>query len=58
MTPQYFNPLRKNHLTLLKYLEQQLNNKKDDIEMYKFGENTQHIFKNGEYFMTINWKLV
>lgn len=45
MTPQYFNPLRKNHLTLLKYLEQQLNNKKDDIEMYKFGENTQHIWK-------------
>ena len=58
MITEYFNPSRKNHLTLLKYLENQLTDKGDDIEMYKFGKNTQHIFRNGKYFMTINWALV
>lgn len=58
MNPEYFNPLRKTHLVLLKYLETQLANRGDDIEMYKFGKNTQHIFRNGKYFMTIDWSKI
>lgn len=58
MKTDYFNPLRQTHLVLLKYLETQIADRGDNIEMYKYGKNTQHIFRNGKYFMTINWSLV
>lgn len=54
----YFNPARKHHVILLQDLEDKLVNKEDEIEMYEFGDRTQHIFKNGKYLMTINWGLV
>lgn len=54
----YFNPFRKNHVVLLQELENELVNDKDKIDMYKFGDRTQHVFKNGKYLMTINWALV
>lgn len=54
----YFNPFRKNHVELLQFLEGELVNDKDKIDMCKFGDNTQHIFKNNKYLMTINWALV
>lgn len=58
MIAKYFNPLRKTHLGLVEYLEKELANKGDDIKMCKYGENTQHIFKNGKYLITIDWSKV
>lgn len=55
---QYFNPFRKNHVELLQYLEGQVADKNYKVDMYKFGDNTQHIFINDKYFMTVNWSLV
>ena len=54
----YFNPFRKQHVELLKFLEKELVNDVDIIDMCKFGDRTQHIFKNGNYLMTVNWGLV
>ena len=54
----YFNPFRKNHVGLMQFLEDTIVNEKDKLEMYKFGDRTQHIFRNGKYYMTINWGLV
>lgn len=58
MKPEYFNPLRKSHLVLLKYLETQLSGKDNKVAMAPYGKNTQHLFVNGNYFMTINWNLI
>ena len=54
----YFNPFRPYHVALMQYLNQELVNDTDKIEMYKFGDRTQHIFRNGKYLMTVNWSKV
>lgn len=58
MHAPYFNPMRKSHVILIKFLEKELVNKKDKIEMCPYGPSTQHLFRNGKYLMTIDWKLV
>ena len=54
----YFNPFRKTHANLMKYLEQQLVNDTDKIRVVKYGTRTEHVFVNDNYLMTINWALV
>lgn len=54
----YFNPFRREHVTLMAFLEKTLVNNKDKIDLCKFGERTQHVFVNNNYLMTINWGLV
>lgn len=54
----YFNPFRKSHIGLMQFLEKELVNDKDVIDVVKYGERTEHIFRNGKYLMTLNWGLV
>jgi len=58
MNIKNFNPSRESHLVLLKYLEKHFDRNKDTINIDNSFNNYQHIFKNGKYFITINWELV
>lgn len=54
----YFNPFRKEHVNLLTYLEKSLTDKELKIDMVKYGDRTQHIFVDNQYYLTVNWSLV
>lgn len=54
----YFNINRESHVMLLAFLEKEFVKKGDKIEMYKFGDSTQHLFINKKYVMTLNWSLI
>lgn len=54
----YFDPFNVRHTILLKSLERELMDSKNDIVMCRYGERTQHIFKGGKYVMTLNWNLI
>jgi hypothetical protein len=54
---QYFNPTRITHSKLMQAIEKSLV-ETDKIKVLPLGDNTQHIFKNGKYMITINWNLV
>jgi hypothetical protein len=53
----YFNPERMSHSKLMQTIEGSLK-EEDKIRVLPLGDNTQHIFKNGKYLITINWNLV
>lgn len=53
---QYANILRKSHVTLIEMLTKELENKK--VKTVGYGNRVQHIFVEGKYFMTVDWKLV
>lgn len=54
----YFNPFKKSHVVLMQLLEKELVNDTDEIVVSKFGNRTEHVFRNGKYYMTLNWALV
>ena len=59
MVNKYFNPLRANHLEFAKLLEDELNkNKGKKLHVIKFGDSTQHVFINGNYWMTVDWSKI
>lgn len=58
MEGSYFNINRGSHVILLAFLEKEFVKKGDKVEMYKFGDSTQHLFINGKYTMTLNWSLI
>lgn len=58
MENQYFNINRTSHVLLLSFLEKELVTEGAKIDMYRFGDSTQHIFINDKYVMTLDWSKI
>lgn len=53
----YFDGKNIRHLVFMSSLMKDFE-KAEDLKTIKLGDNTQHIFNNGKYVMTIDWKLI